>query len=192
MQINLPTSLLRQVRWTRLRISGGSPNDKNTNSDNGFVFLYYKKMRCKASHSVGTDDHEQMESQARSMRPAWRVRGSPRNAWLQLRCKKFLNIRIKKQQPLLLLFGASSGTRRKPEASVIESMQVYLQKRTSTLNKRCCRTTVHCTGHCVSCLFAMSAAHDFRKCYALASLFACGQTGVSRVRHATRGCNYVA
>ena len=45
------------------------------------------------------------------LRSAWRVKGSPRNAWLQLRCKKFLNIRIKKQQPLLLLFGASSGTR---------------------------------------------------------------------------------
>ena len=77
------------------------------------------------------------------------------------------------------------------EKSVIAFVAQYAPI-SSKLNKRCCRTTVHCTGHCVSCLFAMSAAHDFRKCYALASLFACGHLGVSRVRHATRGCNYVA
>ena len=117
----------------------------------GSYFCITKKMRCKASHSVGTDDHEQRESQARSMRPDWRVKGSPRDAWVQPRCRKSLNILIKEQQPLLLLFGASSGTRRKPEASVIESMQVYLQKRTSTLNKRCFRTTVRCT-HDTACL----------------------------------------
>ena len=85
---------------TNLR--GGTPNDNSTNSDNGFVFLYYKKMRCKASHFVGTDEHEQRESQARSMRPDWRVKGSPRNAWLQLRCIKSLNMHIKKQQHSLL------------------------------------------------------------------------------------------
>ena len=34
-------------------------------------------------------------------------------------------------------------------------------------------------------LFAMSAALDVRKCFALASLFACGQSGY-RVRHAQR------
>ena len=60
------------------------------------------------------------------------------------------------------------------EKSVIAIVAQYAPI-SSTLNKRCCRTTVHCMGHCVSCLFAMSAAHDFRKCYALAPLFACGQ-----------------
>ena len=34
----------------------------------------------------------------------------------------------------------------------------------------------NCTQHFVLCLLAMSTAHDFRKCYALASLFACGST----------------
>ena len=43
-------------------------------------------------------------------------------------------------------------------------------------------------GHCVSGLFAMSAALDVRKCVALASLFACGQHR-KVVRHAMRvGC----
>ena len=36
------------------------------------------------------------------LRSSWRVKGSPRNAWLQLRCIKSLNIRIKKQQHSLL------------------------------------------------------------------------------------------
>ena len=43
------------------------------------------------------------------------------------------------------------------ETSVIAIVAQYAPI-SSTLNKRCCRTTVHCTGHCVSCLFAMSAA----------------------------------
>ena len=36
--------------------------------------------------------------------------------------------------------------------------------------------TCNCTQHFVLCLLAMSTAHDFRKCYALASLFAYGST----------------
>ena len=36
------------------------------------------------------------------LRSSWRVKGSPRNAWLQLRCIKSLNMHIKKQQQSLL------------------------------------------------------------------------------------------
>ena len=47
---------------------------------------------------------------------------------------------------------------------------------------------MRCTGHCVSCLFAMSATHDFRKCVALASLFAvyASQTAQMRPRAIAR------
>lgn len=32
------------------------------------VFFFIERVRCQASHSVGTDDHEQRESRARSIR----------------------------------------------------------------------------------------------------------------------------
>ena len=60
-----------------------------------------------------------------------------------------------------------------------------------TLNKRCCRTTAHSTGHCVSCLFTMSATHDFRKCVALASLFACGQPWHRGSHGDVRECDFI-
>ena len=44
--------------------------------------------------------------------------------------------------------------------------------------KRCLRTTRAMHEHCVLVLFAMSTSHDFGKCCALASLFACGQRKV--------------
>lgn len=55
----------------------------------------------------------------------------------------------------------------------------------STQNKLCLSHNRALHGHCVFYLLAMSAALDVRKCFALASLFACGQSGY-RVRHAQR------
>jgi len=59
-------------------------------------------------------------------------------------------------------------------------MTGLVARETSVIAKRLRKQTVlmHLRamhGHFVFCLLAMSAAHDFRKCYALASLFACGQ-----------------
>lgn len=62
----------------------------------------------------------------------------------------------------------------------------------STLNKLCLSHNRALHGHYVLYLFAMSAAFDVRKYFALASLFVCGQLHKGRVRHAMRGCNYVA
>ena len=55
----------------------------------------------------------------------------------------------------------------------------------STLNKFVLAHNRALHGHFVFYLFAMSATLDVRKCFALASLFACGQSGY-RVRHAQR------
>ncbi|GEM_PF-3839500 len=52
----------------------------------------------------------------------------------------------------------------------------------SMLNKLVLSHIVRCTEHCVYCLFAMSSTLIIRKCFALASLFACGQPGGAGVR----------
>mgnify|MGYP007004243722 CR=1 FL=1 len=81
------------------------------------------------------------------------------------------------------IFGGAKGIRRKRtlDASVIAERASFtcrakrLRKQTVLSHLRAMR------GHFVLCLFAMSATHDFRKCYALASLFACGYPAGVRV-----------